>query len=288
MERLKAAIEKASAARARAVRDGGLPPDLPPGPGLPPGFPGPAPAATAAAPGPAPGPWESLREVTLAPRQLARSRIVSLEKSDPAHVAFDVLRTRVLKALRDNGWRRVAVTSPTKGCGKTFVAANLALSLARQPEIRTLLLDLDLRAPALAPALGLREARPIQPFLEGRAAPAEHLLRVGANLALGPNSQRVRDSAELIQARQTGPALAAAVAFLAPDVVILDLPPLLAGDDALATLPHVDCALLVAGGGQTTPEHIEACERLLEGSTPLLGVVLNRAEDVAEDLYGYG
>ena len=68
-----------------------------------------------------------------------RNRIVSFTMTDPSHVAFNVLRTKVQKALQDNGWKSLAITSPTAGCGKTTVAINLALSLARQPHCRTLL-----------------------------------------------------------------------------------------------------------------------------------------------------
>lgn len=284
MERLKAAIEKASAERERAQ---GAEAAAPPRPDSPPFREAVQEAARRRGEDPAAF-WAMLPEVTLSAPRLQRNRIVTFEKTDPAHVAFDVLRTRVLKAMRDNGWTRLAITSPSPDCGKTFVAVNLALSLARQADLRTLLFDMDLRVPSVASTLGLREARSIQAFLQGRTEAAEYLLRVGPNLALGLNTQRVRDSAELIQARQTGAVLAETVSRLAPDMVIFDLPPMLAGDDALATLPYVDCVLLVAGAGQTKPEHIEACERLLEGNRALLGVLLNKAEDAADDLYGYG
>ena len=45
------------------------------------------------------------------------------------------------------GWKRLAVTSPGPGCGKSTVTMNLAFALARQPDIRTLVIDLDLRRP---------------------------------------------------------------------------------------------------------------------------------------------
>lgn len=65
-------------------------------------------------------------------------------------------------------------------------------------------------------------------------------------------------------------------AALRPDVVLYDLPPLLEFDDTIAFLPQVDGVLLVADGTKTTDEDLAVCERLLEGESALLGVVLNR------------
>lgn len=99
--------------------------------------------------------WERFRSVTLDPRHLARRRLISAGREDPAYVTFDVLRTRLLQALKARGWSRVAITSPTKGCGKTFVSSNLAFSLARTSR-RIALMDMDLRIPSLATVLGVR------------------------------------------------------------------------------------------------------------------------------------
>lgn len=268
VERLKAAIEKARADRA--------------------GGPGAAPAGSAnrGADGDADGgadgidaAWRALDELALDARTLRRERIVTRDKENPAHIAFDALRTKLVRALGDNRWTRVVVTSPTQSCGKTMVAANLAFSLARQPETRCMLLDLDLRAPELGQRLGQHERHAIEPWLVGEVPPGAHLRRVGANLALGLNSRAVRNSAELIQGRRLGATLGALDELYRPDVVLFDTPPMLAGDDVLALLPHVDGVLLVAGGGRTTASEVEECERLMAEHTNFLGVVLNKAED---------
>jgi Mrp family chromosome partitioning ATPase len=64
---------------------------------------------------------------------------------------------------------------------------------------------------------------------------------------------------------------------LSPDVVVYDLPPILAQDDLAAFLPYLDGVLLIADGTKTTARHISECERILRGHTELLGVVLNKA-----------
>lgn len=222
--------------------------------------------------------WASLREVTLRQPHMSERRIVSHDKSDPAHIAFDLLRTRMLKAFRDNGWKRLAITSPRKGCGKTLVAANLALSFARQPDLKTLLVDMDLKAPALSRVFGVENAAPLAWFLTGQSPIEVALRRYGDNLAIGMNSERVRDSSELIHDDMTSKVLAGAVARLKPDIAIFDMPPVLVSDDVIAFLSHVDCVLLVAAAGETTPKEIEDCERMFAGHTNFLGVILNKAE----------
>jgi capsular exopolysaccharide synthesis family protein len=289
VERLKDAIEKASRERRRALAASPAPAPASGEASAPAPVPAPAPAPVPETlPETAPPSWAAIEAVTLVPRRLQRSRVITLDRTDPAHVGFDVLRSRLLKVFRDNGWKRLAITSPTKGCGKTFVAVNLALSLARQPDLRTLLIDMDLRLPQVAATLGLRDRRALADFLSGRLAPDKHLCRLGDNLALALNTERVRDAAELILDRRTVERLSAAIAALAPDIVIHDLPPMLVNDDAFAFLPQVDAVLLVAAAGQTRADQIDAAEKLIQGNAAFLGVVLNKVADGSDDPYGYG
>ncbi|WP_340109344.1 CpsD/CapB family tyrosine-protein kinase [Pikeienuella sp. HZG-20] len=267
VERLKQAIDKA-----RAQREGEAAGRAASGPGA-------APASPAAAPTEASALWESLREVELSAGQLHRSRIVTYAKTDVAHIPFDLLRTRLLKVFRDNGWRRIAITSPTKGCGKTLVATNLAFSFARQPDLKTLLVDMDLKAPTISRILGLKEVSPIAWFLNGQTPLESAVVRFGDNLALALNGERVRDSTELIQDEMTSKRLDAAVKRLDPDIVIYDLPPMLVSDDAIAFMDQVDCVLMVAAGGQTKAKEIEYCEQMFVDHVNFLGVLLNKGED---------
>ncbi len=272
VERLKHAIEKARAQRETEAF-----------PALRPSAPPEAQATVAeparrGRPSPEDQLWASLKEIRLRQPLVADRRIVTHDKSDPAHIAFDVLRTRMIKAFRDNGWSRVAITSPRKGCGKTLVSANLALSFARQPDVRTLLLDMDLKSPELTRTFAPEGAQPISWFFSGRSPIESALVRYGDNLAIGLNGERVRDSAELIHDEKTGKVLSSMMTRLKPDVTICDLPPMLVSDDAMAFLPYVDCIILVAAAGQTTAKEIEDCERMFAGHTNFLGVVLNKAE----------
>ncbi len=231
--------------------------------------------------------WDSLSPIALSPAILKTNGLF-LEVSDhPAATAFDILRTRLLHGLGEKGWRRIAVTSPTHGCGKSFVATNLALSLARRPSSRTALIDLDLRRPELARILGAREEQALSEFLSGEQPLESIFRRHGRTLALGLNGTPVEKASETLHDPDTVAALSAMLEQLDPEVVIYDLPPALVNDDVLAIAPSVDAVLLVTDGTKTAPEEIRACERMLEGRIPLMGVVLNRAQDFNAGRYRY-
>lgn len=237
-------------------------------------------ARAAAVPFPSAKVWESLGAVGFAAERLLGNGLFLETGVHPVAASFDLLRTRLLAALRAQGWRRIAVTSPTHGCGKTFVATNLALSLARRPGSRTVLIDLDLRRPEIARLLGLTETGALDQFLTGEQPLESQFHRFGKTLALGLNAVPVPGAAERLHDPQTAAALHAVLEALEPEVMLLDLPPALVGDDLLALAPALDAVLLVCDGTQTAEQDIRACERLLEGGgLPLLGVVLNRSQE---------
>ncbi|MEC7670359.1 MAG: CpsD/CapB family tyrosine-protein kinase [Pseudomonadota bacterium] len=238
--------------------------------------------------------WDSLGTVSLDAATLDRHRIITGTRKDGAHTTFDVLRTRLLQALSEKGWKRVAITSPTQGCGKTFTAANLALSLSRQENCRTLLLDFDMRRPSLAKVLGVQNPGSIGDMLRGTKDPQDHIKRLGPNtlhagqnIAFGLNDSAESYASELLLDPRTGAALDDLEERLNPDVILFDLPPALFSDDVLALQPHLDGVLLVVGGGVTTQAEIQEVESRLGEATPLLGIVLNKAEGVHSANYEY-
>lgn len=234
------------------------------------------------------GRWAALPEIEVDPVTLERERIVTRQKSDAAHIAFDMLRTRLAKLALEQGWRRIGITSPSKGCGKTVISANLGFSFARHPETRSMLIDLDLRAPRLSRCLGLNERRAIHWMLNGSTPPEQYFQRIGPRFAVALNTQRVRDASEVIQNKRTAEVLADALETFRPDIVIYDLPPLLIGDDTIGFMKNLDAVLLVIASGETRPYEVEECEALIADETNFLGVLLNKVERGAGSDYYYG
>jgi len=181
----------------------------------------------------------------------------------------------------------MAITSPTAGCGKTMVAVNTALSIARQSNSRAVLIDLDLRRPAVAHTLGIKPPRSIAEYLRGSARLEDCFVRLGDSLFLGLNTEPVGNSSDIMHGEEVKAILPAVIEALAPTIVIFDLPPILSTNDSLAFLPHIEACALVVGSGQTTPAEIEESERHLSNTSHFLGVILNKAETLAENIYTY-
>ena len=230
--------------------------------------------------------WKALPLINIKPKLMKRNRIVALQGGHEA-VGVDMMRTRVLQQMRDNGWRRLAITSPTAACGKSTIALNLAMSLQRQSDLRTVLVELDLRRPALAKMLGIKEDLSFAHVLEGTRTFAENSLRHGPNLAVSTNQRPWRDAAELLGGTTVADTLADIEETYAPDVMIFDMPPMLVSDDMMAFARHVDCALLIAGAESSTVKEIDICETDLASQTNVMGVVLNKCRYMGEE-YGYG
>ncbi|MFY0311244.1 CpsD/CapB family tyrosine-protein kinase [Leisingera sp. D0M16] len=226
-----------------------------------------------------PEPWDRIRQVPFDPaaQDKARLPLVSRFRASPAAKSFDLLRTRLLHTLKARGWKRVAVTAPAAGCGTTFSAVNLALSLARVPGSRTILMDLNFRRPGVAQALGLEAQGDLAGFLSGSTRMEDQFLRPLPSLAAGLNQTADQDAAELLHSGTCAEALDRMMLRSGADTALFDLPPVLEHDDTAAFLPQVDAVLLVSDGTSTSAAQLAACERMLAGHTELLGVVLNRA-----------
>lgn len=231
--------------------------------------------------------WSRLKPVIPNPSHLQRNRILTLQGGRDA-VLFDQIRTKVLQTMRANKWTRLAITSPSPGCGKSTLALNLGFSLARQPDLFTILLELDLRRPSLTSLLGKPVEKGIVPWLEGRITFADQALCYNDNFALSLCGQPMREASELMLQSRTASALSQLEAEYNPDLMIFDMPPMQASDDMMAFASQVDCVLIVAAAENTTVKQIDTCERDLAAQTNAMGVVLNKCEHLdPETGYGY-
>lgn len=216
--------------------------------------------------------------VELDPAHLERHRVVAFNKNHPANWAFDVLRTQVLQKMDQNGWRTLAITSPTLESGKTVVAINLATSIAHQTQRTAMLVDFDLRRPMVANYLGLPARMSLNDVFAGNTLMQDALVNPGLpRLVVLPTQRPEAKSSELLSSRRVGDIITDLRNRYQDRVVIFDLPPVLAADDVIAVLPRIDCVLMVVGSGMSTQKEIEEAMRHLGGAN-LLGVVLNKDE----------
>lgn len=216
-----------------------------------------------------------LRPIRLDPSRLRKNRIVTLDRDHPASASFDVLRTKLLRLARENSWTTIGITSPTPQSGTTAITVNLALSLSHQMDCRTLLLDLNLRNPRVAVAVGCGGTADFARLL-GKGQLDAALVRYGETLAIGAVAEPVPSAAEVLQANTMARRIAEIRRAIEPDIVIIDAPPVLQRDDFQATIGLYDAVLLVADTHHTLVADIDRCERELSELTKVIGVVINR------------
>ena len=269
MEKLQAALEKARSRR-EAV---GRPPN-------------PSSESVGATPrrGRKVGLWADLKEIELSGRALQQHNVVTRQASQKA-MPFDILRTKVLLQMRENGWKSLAITSPMPKSGKTTTSCNLALGLGRQSGLRTVLFDLDLQDPSVGEFLGHTSEHNITDMLSGKVPFSEQAVRAGENVAISMANRRESDPTRILLAEQTTQTLDAVRASYDPDIMIYDMPSILVNDNTRAFLKNVDCALIIARANSTRYGHFDACEREIAEYTNVLGVVLNAFR--TKDVQGY-
>jgi receptor protein-tyrosine kinase len=123
----------------------------------------------------------------------------------------------------------IMVTSAFPGEGKTFTAANLAMSIAMELDSRVLLVDGDVPNPALLPLLGLREARGLMDVLVSPdVALADVLLRTNVErLSLLPAGRHHRRATELLSSEAMARLIDEMSSRYPDRIVLWDAPPLL-------------------------------------------------------------
>jgi len=189
--------------------------------------------------------------------------------------AFNVVRTRILQQTRAQGLNTIMVTSPGRGEGKTTVATNLAITIARDASQTALLVDANLRWPGISCGLGM-DARPglSDHFLRG--LPIESLfVNPGIEkLVVLPAGASQEDSVDIISSPQMQDLVAEMKSRYPDRYVIFDCPHLQGIPDALVFAEYVDGIVLVVDEGKTTQNDLKAALTMLSGRN-LLGIVLN-------------
>lgn len=212
-----------------------------------------------------------------APRSVPREALIYTRREHAAlprlDAAFREMYTIGLPEL-DAGERfTLGVTSAVRGEGRTTTALGLALAVARDLDVDTLIVELDLEHPTLARELHLPEDRGLTSVLLDNVRLEAVLQQLDASsvdvLPAGPApfaASRLLRSAGLRE-------LLAALRTMY-HVVILDLPPALGSSDIVPLSTLTDGVLLVARGGVTPVRLVEqATARLPEGK--VRGVVLS-------------
>jgi len=206
---------------------------------------------------------------------LARgSKIVTL--SDPTSLAsnqYHLLKSKLGQMRQAKTLKTILVTSHSSSEGKTLTAVNLALALAQEIEQRVLLVDANLRNPALHSLLGLVDSKGLVNLLAGELSSSEVILRTKiSNFYVVPSGKVKEDSKELLNSE----ALKGFLAYVKEqfDWVILDSPSITPLVEVALLTSLVDGILIVVRASQTpVPLISESIQPLKKRN--LLGFVFN-------------
>ena len=140
-----------------------------------------------------------------------------------------------------------------------------------------MLVDLDMRKPKLASYLGVRRDFGLLSVLQSRQSLSDAIIQVGIEreqLLVLPGEQS-NSSSEWMASPSMATLLQTIKREFRSRIIILDLPPLLAGDDVLCLLPSLQSVLLVAEAGRSSVAEIKECAKHLK-ATPIVRTIVNK------------
>ncbi|MCK6440854.1 MAG: CpsD/CapB family tyrosine-protein kinase, partial [Planctomycetes bacterium] len=202
---------------------------------------------------------------------------------------FSTLATLVRSYAKELSIRSLLVTSAVKEEGKTDIACNLSIALARKG-LRVLLIDADFHRSMVSKFFHVNVERGSMNYVESAGAtdlanyvtpsPAEGLDLLGAGGS-------VADPVRLIESERFRQMLKQAEAEY--DLVVIDSPPVARVGDALIIASEVDATVFVVSSGDVTFADAALAKRLLTNvQANLLGVILNNSRDTrAREYYNY-
>ncbi len=241
-----------------------------------------APAWTAAATAPELEPEPAQATPTLDPHLVA-----ALAPQSFAAEQYRSLRTRIKRAENGRAVRSIVITSPNKGDGKSVTAANLAITMAQEFQQRVLLVDGDLRRPAIHHLFGVHDGPGLVDVLVGAVELHQALVHVPEyNLTLLPAGTTPTHPAELLGSAAMRRVLDTLRTRF--DRILIDMPPVAPLADMHIVAPLADALLMIVRAG-VTPK--PAIERALAGldMSKVLGLVLNESGGHEATVYeGYG
>ena len=239
--------------------------------------------------------FSKIREFTWHP---SSQQLPALEERGSSVEQFRSLRSRMQEFRDLNSLKSILVSSGLPQEGKSFVAANLAISFARHKAGRVLLIDGDMRRATLHKVLGCPQGPGLTEYLAGDASildvmqrpcpdEAAHPLPIAlASLTFIPAGTEHDKAADLSGNHRFDRLIAAAATYF--DWIVVDSSPVNLVSDGVNLARACDAVLLVARGGVTKFEVAQRAIAELKASK-VLGFVLNAVPDppVAGGYYGY-
>jgi capsular exopolysaccharide synthesis family protein len=212
------------------------------------------------------------------------SRLVCLvDRESIAAEKFRFLGIRLRQLRQNRPLKKVLITSSIPQEGKSMVAANLACTLARRKQQKILLLDGDLRRPALSQMFGLGNLPGLCDWLQGEPGPMRNIYHLeGPGCWFLPAGRSPKNPLELMQSGRLTTLIDQLAARF--DWIVIDSPPVLPLGDTSLWMRQADGVLLVTRQGATQKQQLERGLEAIEPSK-LIGALLNSSREAASSDY---
>ncbi len=191
---------------------------------------------------------------------------------------FRMLRTNILFPETGKATRSIAVASTSPAEGKSFVAANLAISIAQNIDKYVLLIDCDMRSPSIHQLFGCGPVAGLSNYLL-HGQPLQSLIQKTfiERLSILPGGPEPPNPAELLSSGRMTDLLGEVTQRYSDRFIIIDTPPIQLTSEAQAMVKFVDGVLLVIRFGRTSRSTVTKVAQSIE-KDKLLGVVGNFAD----------
>ncbi len=214
----------------------------------------------------------------------ARSQI-----ADEFRVVKRPLLDNIRSAENRSGANLIMVTSALPGEGKTFVAINLAMSIAMELDKTVLLVDADVARPSLLSTLGLPPSPGLMDLLtEESVGLSNVLLRSNVEkLTLLPAGSPQARSTELLASQSMAGLVQELSNRYSDRVIVFDAPPLLPTTESRVLASHMGQIVVVVGADSTTQGTLRQALSTVQ-SCPVVMTLLNKAvRSEVGSYYGY-
>lgn len=188
------------------------------------------------------------------------------EEQSPTLELFRLLRFNIDYLIKDAPNKTIMITSSVKGEGKTFIAANFALSLASVGE-KVALLSFDLRQPSLMSYFNLEEKNGITDFIIKKGIDKAPLLQGYSNienLQLMGSGKVVGQISTIVLHERVGILINELKQEF--DRIIIDTAPIGLVSDAYALNPFIDSTIYVVRENFTKKEHLSIVENIYQNA----------------------
>lgn len=218
----------------------------------------------------------------------AVSLITLADKSSPISEQYRTIRTNIQYAMVDRDLKTLVVTSSGPSEGKSTTSANLAIVFANSGK-RVLLVDADMRKPTVAKTFSLDNIRGLSTLLGSRETVLHQVVQPSGvdNLFLMTSGPKPPNPSELLASRRMEELMSELKQQY--DLVVFDMPPIVAVTDAQIVSSKSDGTILVVRENVSKRDSLLKAKSLLElVDANILGVVYNGSKNIADQGYYYG